>query len=301
MQRFGGDRIKTVMGWTGLEDDTPVENKLVTKSISGAQVKVEGYHFDMRKHLLEFDDVLNKQREVIYADRHQALGDGDLREKTLEMLRQEYARLAAQYLPGRHSDDWNAEGLIDELGQIGPVPDELDDEDKVFQYSQDQIASILLDHSERIYAQREEAISSEQMRLVERFLLMRAIDAHWIQHLTAMENLRTGIGLHAYGQRDPLVMYRSEGQKMFHDLQNRIQRDVVHTVFHVSVDLPQVASQLGSGNRPPRASSSGGSPMRAVNGSNRNAQPAGGAKVGRNATCPCGSGRKYKRCCGKAA
>ena len=131
MLRFGGERIKAVMGWTGLEEDTPIENKLVTKSISGAQVKVEGYHFDIRKHLLEFDDVLNKQREVIYTDRHRAVGDADLRSETLEMVRKEYGRLMAQYLPGRHSDDWNAEGLIDELGQIGPVPEELDDEDKV--------------------------------------------------------------------------------------------------------------------------------------------------------------------------
>ena len=300
MQRFGGDRIKTVMGWTGLEEDTPVENKLVTKSISGAQVKVEGYHFDIRKHLLEFDDVLNKQREVIYADRHQALGEGDLRERTLEMLRQEYARLMVQYLPGRHSDDWNAEGLVDELGQIGPVPQDLDDEEKVFQYSLDQILGILSVHAESTYAEREEAIGSEQMRLTERFLLLRAIDSHWIQHLTAMENLRTGIGLHAYGQRDPLVMYRSEGQKMFHDLQGRIQRDVVRTLFHVAVDPAQMAAQMGS-NGSTRRNRSAGSPMRAMNGTNRNAQPSGGAKVGRNASCPCGSGRKFKRCCGKAA
>ena len=300
MQRFGGDRIKTVMGWTGLEEDTPVENKIVTKSISGAQVKVEGYHFDIRKHLLEFDDVLNKQREVIYADRHLALGEGDLREKTLEMLRQEYARLMTQYLPGRHSDDWNAEGLIDELGQIGPVPAELDDEDKVFQYSLEQIGRTLSDHAETIYADREEAIGSEQMRLAERFLMMRAIDSHWVQHLTAMENLRTGIGLHAYGQRNPLVMYQSEGQKMFRELQGRIQRDVVRTLFHVTVDPAQVATELG-GRRNRRRNAQAGSPMQAVNGSNRNAQPSGSGKVGRNAPCPCGSGRKYKRCCGKAA
>ena len=300
MQRFGGDRIKTVMGWTGLEADTPVENKLVTKSISGAQVKVEGYHFDIRKHLLEFDDVLNKQREVIYADRHQALGDGDLREKTLEMLRQEYARLVAQYLPGRHSDNWIPEGLIDELGQIGPVPEELDHEENVFQYSLDQIGNILSAHAEAAYTERQEEIGSESMRLAERFLLLRAIDAHWVQHLTAMENLRTGIGLHAYGQRDPLVMYRSEGQKMFHDLQSRIQRDVVRTLFHVSVDPAQAAALTGGASRG-RRNATAGSPMQAVNGQNRNAQPAGAAKVGRNAPCPCGSGRKYKRCCGKAA
>ena len=300
MLRFGGERIKTVMGWTGLEEDTPIENKLVTKSISGAQVKVEGYHFDIRKHLLEFDDVLNKQREVIYADRHRAVGDADLRSETLEMLRSEYSRLIVQHLPGRHSDDWNAEGLLDELGQIGPVPEELDDEDKVFRYSLEQITSILSDHAERIYGEREEAVGAEQMRLTERFLLLRAIDSHWIQHLTAMENLRTGIGLHAYGQRNPLVMYQSEGQKMFLDLQGRIQRDVVRTLFHVAVDTSQVANQLNGGSGP-RRNRSGESPMRAVSGSNRNAQPSGSAKIGRNAACPCGSGRKYKRCCGRAA
>ncbi len=302
MQRFGGDRIKTVMGWTGLEEDTPVENKLVTKSISGAQVKVEGYHFDMRKHLLEYDDVLNKQREVIYSDRHQALSEGNLRDKTLEMLRQEYARLVAQYLPGRHSDDWNCEGLIDDLGQICPVPSELDDEDKISQYGLDQIGGILSAHAEAAFAEREAAVGTEQMRLTERFLLLRAIDSHWVQHLTAMENLRTGIGLHAYGQRDPLVMYRSEGQKMFHDLQNRIQRDVVRTLFHLSIDPAQLAAELGGNeSRNRRRNGTAGSPMQAVNGSNRNAQPSGAAKVGRNAPCPCGSGRKYKRCCGKAA
>ena len=299
MQRFGGDRIKTVMGWTGLEQDTPIENKLVTKSISGAQVKVEGYHFDIRKHLLEFDDVLNKQREVIYADRHLALGDGNLREKTQGMLRQEFSRVAAQFLPGRYSDDWNAEGLIDDLGQICDLPDALSHEDLVYQYSREQVETLLSDHAESAYAAREEEVGSEQMRLTERLLLLRAIDSHWVQHLTAMENLRTGIGLHAYGQRDPLVMYRAEGQKMFQELQNRIQRDVVRTLFHVTVDPVQAAALTGNATRGRRNSAD--SPMRAVNGGNRNAQPAGNAKVGRNAPCPCGSGRKYKRCCGKAA
>ncbi len=299
MQRFGGERIKSVMSWTGLEEDTPVENKLVTKSISGAQVKVEGYHFDIRKHLLEFDDVLNKQREVIYADRHLALGDGDLREKTLGMLRQEFVRLLAQYLPSRHADDWNAEGLIDELGQICPPPPELEHEDNVYQYSREQIERILSEHAETVYSQREEEVSAEQMRFIERFLLLRAIDSHWVQHLTAMENLRTGIGLHAYGQRNPLVMYQSEGQKMFVDLQNRIQRDVVRTLFHVAVDPAQMAAMTGNATRGRRNAAD--SPMRAVNGANRNAQPSGSGKVGRNAPCPCGSGRKYKRCCGKAA
>ena len=290
MQRFGGERIKTVMGWTGLEADAAIENKLVTKSISGAQVKVEGYHFDIRKHLLEFDDVLNKQREVIYADRHQALGDADLREKTLGMIRQEFARMTALNLPGRHAEDWNAEDLLAELATIGPLPPPLATDDEVYQHSREQVESILWEHAETIYAQREEAVTPERMRLTERLLLLRAIDSYWVQHLTAMENLRTGIGLHAYGQRDPLVMYRNEGQKMFRDLQARIQRDVARTIFHVSVQPEPAAGR----NR--RAVS----PMQAVNSPNRNAQPAA-AKVGRNSPCPCGSGRKYKRCCAKSA
>ena len=300
MQRFGGDRIKTVMGWTGLEEATPIENKLVTKSISGAQVKVEGYHFDMRKHLLEFDDVLNKQREVIYSDRHQALGEGNLREKTLDMLRQEYARLIGQNLPGRHSDNWDVEGLVRDLVQIGPLPEEFSDEERIYNFSQDQIGAILSSHADTAYAQREEATGSEHMRLMERFLLLRGIDAHWVQHLTAMENLRTGIGLHAYGQRDPLVMYRSEGQKMFHELQNRIQRDVVRLLFHEALMPGQVSTTSGASRRG-RKNAVAASPMQSVGGSDRNAQTAGGTKVGRNAPCPCGSGRKYKRCCGKAA
>ena len=300
MQRFGGERIKTVMGWTGLEEDTPVENKLVTKSISGAQVKVEGYHFDIRKHLLEFDDVLNKQREVIYADRHQALGDGDLREKTLGMLRQEFGRVMSQFLPGRHADDWNAEGLIDDLGQICDLPPELSHEDQVYRYSREQVEGILSDHAESACVAREEEVGADRMRLTERLLLLRAIDSHWVQHLTAMENLRTGIGLHAYGQRNPLDMYRAEGQKMFFELQNRIQRDVVRTLFHVTVDPVQADAVTRNATRG-RRNSVGDSPMKAVNGSNRNAQPGGTGKVGRNASCPCGSGRKYKRCCGKAA
>ena len=295
MQRFGGERIKTVMGWTGLEADTPVENKLVTKSISGAQVKVEGYHFDIRKHLLEFDDVLNKQRETIYGDRHQALGDGNLREKTLDMLRQELARLSNQYLPGRHSDNWNPGGLIDELGRIFPLPPQLAQEDDFYQYSREQIDAILSQHAATAYDQREQDTGSERMRLTERFLLLRAIDSHWVQHLTAMENLRTGIGLHAYGQRDPLIMYRSEGQKMFHALQERIQHEVVRMLFHVSVDPELVATELGS-SRNRRRNNAANSPMPTAS-----PQPNGTAKVGRNAPCPCGSGRKYKRCCGKAA
>ncbi|MEE8466242.1 MAG: SEC-C metal-binding domain-containing protein, partial [Dehalococcoidia bacterium] len=296
MQRFGGERIKAVMGWAGLDEETPVENRVITKSISGAQVKVEGYHFDMRKHLLDYDDVLNKQREIIYEDRYEALSGESLKTKFIDMLRREFSDSAAQHLPGKHNDNWNPGGLIDDLGRICPLPPELSGEEEVYQWNRDQISEILDTFAETVYEAREQELGEEQMRTVERLLLLRAIDTHWVQHLTAMENLRTGVGLQAYGQRDPLVVYRSEGHKMFADLQTRIQFDVVHYIFHS--ELTQQPTQGRQRNAAPTQTS----PMKAVNDTQRGSAPMGGKeKVGRNAPCPCGSGKKYKRCHGATA
>ena len=304
MQRFGGDRIKSVMNWSGMDEDTPIENKLISKSISGAQVKVEGYHFDIRKHLLNFDDVLNTQREVIYTDRERILKGDNLREKVVEMLRQEFADRLRKYLPDRHSDNWDATGFLSELMLICPPPPELADEDAVSQWKPEEIAKILADYAETVYGERERELGAEQMRLLERLLLLRAIDLHWVNHLTAMENLRTGIGLHAYGQRDPLVMYRTEGHKAFQELLQRMQGDVVHSLFNVTVTpAPVNGTTNGAAAAPPHRrvpAAVSASPMQTVVGNGRSGVPAG-TKIGRNAPCPCGSGRKYKRCCGANA
>ena len=299
MQRFGGDRIKTVMGWAGLDEETPVENKIITKSIGGAQVKVEGYHFDMRKHLLDYDDVLNKQREVIYEDRFEALSGESLKLKFVEMLRREFAEAANHHLPGKHIDNWNPTGLIDEIRAICPLPPELASEEQIYEWSREQILEILDHFAETVYEAREQDVGEGSARTIERLLLLKAIDTHWVQHLTAMENLRTGVGLQAYGQRDPLVVYRSEGNKMFGNLQVAIETEVVHTVFHAT--LNQQPAQ-GASRRPSGAATPKESPMKAINDAHRNSSPvATGGKVGRNATCPCGSGKKYKRCHGGSA
>ena len=292
MRRFGGDKIKSVMSWTGMDEDTPIENRLVTKSIGGAQVKVESYHFDIRKHLLNFDDVLNTQREVIYSDRVQILAGDNLKSRILQMVRQEFIDLGRKYLADRHGDNWNVPGFLEELSQICALPKELDDEDTVYQHSQDEIGKILSEHADATYEAREGEIGAEQMRLLERLLLLRAIDTHWVTHLTTMENLRTGIGLQAYGQRDPLVAYRTEGHKMFQELTQRMQYDVVHTLFHVTV-----SQQPNNGGRK-AASAKAASPMEAVNPKGKQAVAVGAGKVGRNTPCPCGSGKKYKRCHG---
>ena len=299
MQRFGGDRIKSIMGWAGLDEETPVENKIITKSIGGAQVKVEGYHFDMRKHLLDYDDVLNKQRQVIYEDRFEALSGESLREKFINMLRREFAEAANHHLPGKHVDDWNPTGLIDEIRQVCPLPPELATEDQIYEWSHEQIDDILDDFAETVYRTREQDIGEEQARTIERLLLLRAIDSQWVQHLTAMENLRTGVGLQAYGQKDPLVVYRTEGNRMFGNLQVAIETEVVHTVFHAT--LTQQPTQA-AGRRQTAANTPKESPMKAINDANRASSPvAASGKVGRNASCPCGSGKKYKRCHGAAA
>ena len=162
MQRFGGERIKSFMGWTGLDEDSPIENKLITKSIGNAQVKVESYHFDIRKHLLDYDDVLNQQRTIIYNDRHRILSGDNLREKVVDMLRKEFADLGRRNLPGRHADDWEVTSFLSELALICPLPPELDDEEKVYKFNQQQIMDTLSDYAEKVYDWREEELGSEQ-------------------------------------------------------------------------------------------------------------------------------------------
>ena len=291
MRRFGGDRIKSLMGWTGMDEDAAIENKWVTKSIGNAQVKVESYHFDIRKHLLDFDDVLNNQRQVIYTDRHEILAGDNLKGKILAMLQQEFKDLMDKHLASRHADDWDVPGLLGELEVICALPADVDNEDKVYQWNRSQIGEILSDYAETAYQAREEEIGSEQMRLLERLVMLRAIDTHWVNHLTSMENLRTGIGLQAYGQRDPLVAYRSEGHKMFQELLARMQYDVVHSMFHATISQ----EPFNAGQRRNRGAANA-TPMQAVNAQGR--EKVATAKVGRNSPCPCGSGKKYKRCHG---
>ncbi len=302
MQRFGGDRIKSVMNWTGLNDDEPLENKLITKSITSAQVKVEGHHFDIRKHLLNFDDVLNQQRTVIYQQRSQILAGEGLRERVLEMLRAEFSGLLAAHLTSRHADDWNVDPFLSGLRQICPPPAEIDTPEKVLQLRRERIADILDEHAEALYQAKERVLGEADMGTLVRLLMLRSIDTHWVNHLTHMENLRTGVGLQAVGQRDPLTVYRTEGQKAFGELTRQMQRDVTHTLFHVTL-APEAPGQREAADAPTpsrgrAADRTPVSPMAAVAQSRTAVAPRAGRKIGRNARCPCGSGRKYKRCCG---
>ena len=286
LSRFGGERIKSVMGLVGLDEDTPIENRIVTKSLESAQVKVEGHNFEIRKHLLDYDDVLNNQRQAIYAERSKGLTGADLKVNILSMVHKEIKALVSTYLQSTDAEIWNLNGLLQELGTISALPLELDTEEKLSLLGRDEIEERLMRYAEELYDEREAQIESENMRTLERLLMLRTVDIYWVHHLTAMDNLRQGIGLHAFGQRDPLVMYKTEGSRMFQALLDRIQHDVVHSIYQVSLAPAQGARRANS------------SLMAAASGRQREAVAVGGEKVGRNEPCPCGSGKKYKRCHG---
>ena len=289
MRRFGGDKIRSVMDWAGLEDDVPIDNGMINKSIENAQVKVEAFHFDMRKHLVDFDDVVNTHREVIYGERDKILSGADLKTNIQDMLADQISEIVAATLGDSRPSDWDIDAFIAEVGTVLPPPDEFFDDEFFDRNDADAIETRLLEHAEQTYEEMEEGLTSEVMRDLERYLLLRSIDTNWVQHLTTMENLRQGVGLHAYGQRDPLVMYRKEGMDQFQMLQQKIQSDVAHAIFRVQVTLGQ-SSRNGSART--RRQRSVPQPVRAATPSGK-----GGRKVGRNQPCPCGSGKKYKRCC----
>ena len=256
MRRFGGDRIQTVMGWAGLEEDAPLENKMVTKAIQGSQVKVEAHHFDIRKHLVEYDDVVNTHRGVIYEQRDKVLAGSNIRDNVQEMLEKELTAILDGYLQGGQPDDWDVEGLIAELSQILPLDEKLYDPDVVFEMPADSIYDEVLALANSRYDQMEEVFTPEVMRTIEGAIMLRVIDSHWVQHLTSMENLRQGIGLYSYGQRDPLVMYKTKGFEQFQTLTERIQSDVARMIFHIQDAGP--AQQRGRPRR--NGPSNGGSP-----------------------------------------
>ncbi|MBM3932951.1 MAG: preprotein translocase subunit SecA [SAR202 cluster bacterium] len=335
MKRFGGDRIRAVMDWAGMEEDQPIEHKLMAKSVENAQIKVEAHHFDIRKHLVDYDDIVNTHRTVIYGEREKILGGSDLRANIQDLVEKELREIINRHIKGVPQESWDVEALIAELQTVIPLDEELSDPDAVGQMAPEEVEEFVLDLAEQRYEELEERLTPEVLRSVERELMLRVIDNHWVQHLTAMENLRQGIGLQAVGQRDPLVAYKKEGHEQFQGLLDRIQYDIVHMIFNVRVrqEQPQQRQQSVQAVRQPApqsaqpaASQQTAEPAQAAAPSPATAPRAvpaedhsksvmakvmgtapvakgasavsGVAKVGRNDPCPCGSGMKYKKCHG---
>ncbi len=293
MRRFGGDRVKGIMEWAGFSEDAPIENRLVSKSIEASQTKVESFHFEIRKNLVEYDDVANMHRSVIYAERNKVLTGADLKTNISEMIHREISGLITQHMQDENSDNWEIDAFLTALAAIFPEAPDINRAD-LFNMHQDEIDDALISYADNLYESREANVGPENMRTVERLVMLRTIDSLWVQHLTSMENLRQGIGLQAFGQRDPLVMFKREGHEMFQDLLGRIQTDIVHTIFRANID-----NNSNTNNTPKRTIET---PISKVAGRQRQVNTmAGGNKIGRNNPCPCGSGKKYKRCHGMAA
>ena len=319
MRRFGGDTIKKFMNWA-MEEEGHIESKAVSKSIESAQVKTEAFHFDIRKHLVEYDDVANAHRDVIYKEREKVLAGADLKENVVGMVEANISDVLEQYLKGSHPDTWEDSTLMlvtQELRAIIDLPPEFVEPESLRDYDYEDIEDILTSHARELYDAVEADFGAENLRSLERFIMQKVIDDNWVEHLTAMERLRQSIGLEAFGQRDPLVMYRHEGHKRFQDLQGQIRRGDFYDgqvgaksnfTLHAIRGLAQIGAQAhsqamrsanqnrGNGRNGSRAMAP--SVMTKVVSDKREAVPAGSRKVGRNARCPCGSGKKYKRCCG---
>ena len=287
VKRFGGERIKGFMSWAGMDENTPIENSIVSKSIENSQVRVEGYHFDIRKHLVEYDDVVNKHRELIYAERKKILSGADLKANILNMVEKEIKKAVAGHLGSHTNDEWDVNAFLGEINAIMPVPQELRGEN-LTNFTPAQVEAKLIEASRALYAEREQQIGPQDMRLLERLVMLRVIDNLWIEHLTAMENMRQEAGWQTLRQVKAVDAYKSEGYKQFQVLLDTIQQDVAHTIFHVNVRKEE--------------SKEVSTPVSKAAGVSKQSKPvpkAAGKKVGRNDPCPCGSGKKFKHCCGK--
>ncbi len=287
MRRFGGDRIKGFMEWAGMDEDAPIENPLINRAITDVQKRVEGYHFDIRKHLVEYDDVVNKHREVIYNERRKILSGADLKANILSMVKDEIRGIVASRLPDNRGLDGDIAGLIADVATIFPLPPQLN-EAALSSLKPKEIEDRLTSYAETLYQQREEEIGPDNMRMLERLVMLRIIDNLWVEHLTAMENMRLEAGWQTLRQTKAVDAYKNEGYKQFQLLLSTIQHDVAHTIYRVTIqrrEAPRpapapVAQAVGSGSR-------------------QRVRVGGKRKIGRNDPCPCGSGKKYKHCCGR--
>jgi preprotein translocase subunit SecA len=276
----------------------PIEAGLLSRIIENAQHKVEGYNFDLRKHTVDFDDVMNKQRTVIYADRRAILHGQDMHDQVLDMIGAEIEALVGVHLSGDGDENGDPDyaALIRAVRTIDPrLPSEITP-DSLASMSHDEIITLLTDEVEDAYEEREKTIGVDNMRFVERRMMLGAIDSQWVDFLTGMEYLRQEIGLQAIAQRDPLIEYQRNASIMFSELKENIQRDIVYKIIPVSFQYEQHLRQVEyeQQQRLIAAQHAGASPDEPVKAAKptRNESP----KIGRNDPCPCGSGKKFKHC-----
>ena len=291
MRLFGSDRLTGMLDKLGLDEDTPIDQKFLSNAIESAQSKVEGRNFQSRKYTLEYDDVMNRQREIIYDQRRKVLDGEDLKGNILSMIDDSIARSVAR-VAGEHKylDTWQAEELVKRWEKIFLAPGELQyTREELDKLSPQDIQEQLREKAHAFYEKKEADLGSDVMRELERVVLLKVVDSHWMDHIDAMHELRRGIGLQAYAQHDPIVEYKRQGFDMFDEMINEIKDDTARMIFIARI-IGQAAPQREQLMKPTATSGDGTLTRQPVH---KNKKP------GRNDPCPCGSGLKYKKCCGK--
>ena len=290
MRIFGGERVQNLMDSLGLEEDVPIENKLITNTIESAQKKLEASNFAIRKQVLQYDDVMNQQREIIYKQRQMVLDGEDISDKLHEMMRQSIDDACTNYLNGETADDWDFAGLRRHFMNWLCLPSDFNyTKDQLEDLTKEGIADELYKRGMDILTAKEKKYGSKTMRELERICLLRNVDSKWMDHIDNMDQLKQGMGLRGYGQHDPVVEYRIEGFAMFDEMIASIREDAVHMLLTIEIrqqnaepKREQIAKPTGEG-APTQAGAKGAAPVRVT-------------KIGRNDSCPCGSGLKWKKC-----
>lgn len=288
---FGGDRIHAVMDKLGIEEGEHIEHSFISKAIENAQSKVEGHNFEIRKHLLEYDDVMNQQREVIYRQRRKALMEKNLKTVVMEMIEDKTYDIVEEFFVEKTPvQKWDLKGLKKRIKQVFNFDPDLETAVNESN-SPEQLSEKLFEHVKELYSQREASIGIDITREIERHIILQTVDNRWKEHLLSMDHLKEGIGLRGYAQQDPLRIYKKEGFDMFHGLMERIKEEVVEILFKIQISTPsQVNAMKKKEQEDLTFSHSDGSGIK---------QPVkrSSIKVQRNDPCPCGSGKKYKKCC----
>jgi preprotein translocase subunit SecA len=297
---FGSDRISPIMEKLGMEEGEPIEHPLINRAVENAQKKVEGHNFDIRKHLLEYDDVMNRQRTVVYDMRREILGSENLREMVLDFTAEVAEDLAGRYADeSTRPEEWDFEAISTAVhAQFGYRP-EFPEAERVA-LTPSLLADRVRTGAEAFYAKKEADYGADAIRYLERMFLLSTVDALWKDHLLSMDHLKEGIGLRGYAQKDPLKEYQREGFDLFSDLISRVKEESLKRLFHVKVQREEEGAELRERSpapRPARVTLSRGD----IKSAGKTTQKREGAKIGRNDPCPCGSGKKYKKCCGQGA
>ncbi|MBL7684506.1 MAG: preprotein translocase subunit SecA [Deltaproteobacteria bacterium] len=311
MRIFGSDRISKMMDRLGMEEDEPIFHPWISKAIENAQKKVEGHNFDIRKNLIEFDDVMNQQRSTVYSLRRELLAGENLREKVIDWMDQSVERLVTDFEPGKN-EEWNIKGLKDRVFQTFAIHmNELDS--LSHDNSADEVGEKIFNRAMDFYEEKEKHITPEILRQIERVVLLQTLDALWKDHLLNMDHLREGIGLRGYAQKDPIVEYKREGYTLFETMITQISEDSLQKLFRVQIEERRPAPAVIETEATPVAEAPPekpvielrrvAQPIQMTHGRPEETRPTGAVvrqedKVGRNDPCPCGSGKKYKKCHG---